>query len=536
MQKNIGKDAVEMICVAGVATIGYTAQHSFFGIMGENLLKRIRELTFENISKNEISWFDLDGNNSSQLCSRLSTDATTVKGAVGDRISLMISSFSCMLATCVIAFTFQWKMTLVMLAIFPLLLFGNICQRIILAGYSKDVASAHTRSGMIAGEAVSNIRTVAAFNAEDCVMNLFRHELAIPLERSSWRGQVAGISFGISQLCLYGSYALSLWYGGELIGKDEASFDEIIKTFLVLSISAFSIADALALLPDAAKGSQALQSVFAILDRRTKIDTVDPNAEVIETVRGDIKFHHVSFSYPSRSDVQIFRDLNLEVKAGKSLALVGPSGSGKSSVIALLERFYDLTSGSVFIDGKDIRKVNLKSLRRRIAFVSQEPALFATTIFENILFGCDSIASEQEVYAAGKIANAHNFISALPDGYNTQVGEGGIQLSGGQKQRVAIARAILKNPAILLLDEATSALDAGSEMVVQDALDQLMLDRTTVLVAHRLSTIRNADSIAVIQDGEIVEEDTHENLIARPGSVYARLVNLQNHVKIDRMT
>lgn len=287
--------------------------------------------------------------------------------------------------------------------------------------------------------------------------------------------QVAGISFGISQLCLYGSYALSLWYGGELIGKDEASFDEIIKTFLVLSISAFSIADALALLPDAAKGSQALQSVFAILDRRTKIDTVDPNAEVIETVRGDIKFHHVSFSYPSRSDVQIFRDLNLEVKAGKSLALVGPSESGKSSVIALLERFYDLTSGSVFIDGKDIRKVNLKSLRRRIAFVSQEPALFATTIFENILFGCDSIASEQEVYAAGKIANAHNFISALPDGYNTQVGEGGIQLSGGQKQRVAIARAILKNPAILLLDEATSALDAGSEMVVQDALDQLML-------------------------------------------------------------
>lgn len=243
---------------------------------------------------------------------------------------------------------------------------------------------------------------------------------------------------------------------------------------MVLIIAAVAVAETLALAPDLIKGGQALTSVFFVLDRQTEIDSDDPKSETVESVHGDIELKNVTFCYPSRPEVQIFKDLNLKVQPGKSLALVGSSGSGKSSVIALLERFYDPISGRVLIDGKDIKKVNLKSLRRHIALVQQEPALFATTIYENILYGRDG-ATEQEVIEAAKAANAHNYVSALPEGYKTQVGERGLQLSGGQKQRVAIARAVLKNPAILLLDEATSALDAESEKIVQEALDRLML-------------------------------------------------------------
>ena len=285
--------------------------------------------------------------------------------------------------------------------------------------------------------------------------------------------QVAGFTYGISQFFLYSSYALGLWYGAQLVKNGEAKFKKVITVFMVLIIAAFAIAETLSLAPDLIKGGQALTSVFHVLDRVTKINADDPDAEVVHTFKGDIELKHVAFAYPTRPDAMIFKDLNLKVRSGRSLALVGPSGSGKSSVIALLERFYDPLSGRVLIDGKDIRKLNLKSLRRGIALVSQEPALFATTIYENILYGRED-ATEQEVHAAAMAANAHHFISALPDSYNTQVGERGVQLSGGQKQRVAIARAVLKSPAVLLLDEATSALDAESEKIVQEALDRLM--------------------------------------------------------------
>ena len=399
-------------------------------------------------------------------------------------------------------------------------------QNMSMKGFSGNVAGAQARASMVASEAVGNVRTVAAFNAEDKVVDLFQSELKAPLKRGFVRGQVAGICFGISQLCLFSSFGLGLWYGAQLVKRGEARFGDVIKVFMVLVVSSFAVSETLALAPDIMRGGQALDSVFIVLDRRTEIDADDPKAEVVETVIGDIEFKHVAFTYPNRPDVQIFKDLNLKVIAGKSLALVGASGSGKSSVISLLERFYEPTSGRILVDGKDIRKLNLKSLRRRIALVSQEPALFATTIYENILYGRES-ATEQEVHAAAMAANAHNFISALPESYNTQVGERGVQLSGGQKQRVAIARAVLKDPAILLLDEATSALDAESEKIVQEALDRLMQGRTSVIVAHRLSTIRNADSIAVIQEGTIIEEGTHNDLVSRQGGAYAGLVNLQ---------
>ena len=395
-------------------------------------------------------------------------------------------------------------------------------------GFGGNLGKAYNHASRVAGEAVGNIRTVAAFCAEEKVLDLFARELNAPKKQLWLRGQLTGIGYGVSQCCMYCSYGLALWYASILVKNQDTNFGNVMKAFMVLILTAFGVAETLAMAPDIVKGSQALGSVFAIIDRKTEIEPEEPEAEVVTDVKGAIELRHIVFSYPARPDANVFQDLNLRVHAGRSLAVVGPSGSGKSSVIALIARFYDPQSGVVFVDGKDIRKLNLRSLRQHIALVQQEPALFATSIYENIKYGADD-ATEAEVIAAAKAANAHSFISGLPQGYKTDVGERGTQLSGGQKQRVAIARAVLKNPAILLLDEATSALDAESEKVVQEALDRLMKGRTTVVVAHRLSTIRGADSIAVLQGGQIVEHGSHNHLISKAGGMYAQLISLQQH-------
>ncbi|CAN6272524.1 unnamed protein product [Urochloa humidicola] len=247
------------------------------------------------------------------------------------------------------------------------------------------------------------------------------------------------------------------------------------------------------------------------------------------TVQGNIELQHVSFKYPARNDVQIFRDLCLRIPSGKTVALVGESGSGKSTVLSLIERFYDPDSGTILLDGKNLKRLKLSWLRQQVGLVGQEPVLFNDTIRANIIYGKKEQVSEEEIIAVAEAANAHGFISALSSGYDTNVGERGVQLSGGQKQRVAIARAILKDPKVLLLDEATSALDAESEHTVQEALDRVMVGRTTVIVAHRLSTITGADKIAVIKNGIVAEEGRHEQLLrAFPGGAYASLVALQS--------
>ncbi|VAH33056.1 unnamed protein product [Triticum turgidum subsp. durum] len=375
---------------------------------------------------------------------------------------------------------------------------------------------------------VSNIRTVAAFNAQDKILSLFCSELRAPQMHSLRRSQIAGVLYGLSQLSLYASEALILWYGAHLVRHHVSTFSRVIKVFVVLVITANSVAETVSLAPEIVRGGESVRSVFAVLNSRTRIDPDEPEAEQVEKVRGEIELRHVDFAYPSRPDVMVFKEFSLRIRAGQSQALVGASGSGKSTVIALIERFYDPMAGKVMIDGKDIRRLNLKSLRLKIGLVQQEPVLFATSILENIAYGKDGV-TEEEVVEAAKVANVHGFVSALPDGYRTPVGERGVQLSGGQKQRIAIARAVLKDPAILLLDEATSALDAESECVLQEALGRIMKGRTTVLVAHRLSTIRCVDSIAVVQDGRVLEQGGHGDLVARPDGAYSRLLQLQLH-------
>ncbi|CAO2819633.1 unnamed protein product [Amaranthus hypochondriacus] len=514
-----------LFCGGAVVSIfNHGFAHTFFGIMGERLTLRVRQKMFSAILSNEIGWFDDARNSSSNLSSRLESDATLLRSIVVDRTTILILNCGFIITSFIIAFMLNWRLTLVVLSMYPLIISGHISEKLFMQGYGGNLSKAYFGANMLAGEAVSNIRTVAAFCAEEKVLDLYSRELVEPSKRSFSRGQIAGIFYGVSQFFIFSSYALALWYGSVLMGKGISGFKSVMKSFMVLIVTALAMGETLAMAPDLLKGNQMLQSVFEVIDRRTEVK--GDSGEEVTKVEGSIELRGVEFSYPSRPDVIVFQDFNLKVRAGKSMALVGQSGSGKSSVISLILRFYDPTAGKVMVDGKDIRRLKLKSLRRHIGLVQQEPALFATSIYENILYGKDG-ATESEVIEAAKLANAHSFISGLPEGYNTKVGERGVQLSGGQKQRVAIARAVLKNPAILLLDEATSALDVESERVVQQALDRLMKKRTTVVVAHRLSTIKNADQISVIQDGKIVEQGTHASLVEIRNGAYCKLISLQ---------
>ncbi|XP_030453534.1 ABC transporter B family member 13-like isoform X2 [Syzygium oleosum] len=522
-----------VLLFVGVAVITipiYLIQHFFYTLMGERLITRVRSLMFSAILTNEIGWFDLEENSTGSLTSILAADATLVRSALADRLSTITQNLALTVTAFVIAFKLSWRIAAVVIASFPLLVGASITEQLFLKGFGGDYSSAYSRATSLAREAIANIRVVAAFGAEDRISNQFASELAQPNKQALIRGHISGFGYGISQFFAFCSYSLGLWYASVLIKRRESNFGDIIKSFVVLIVTALAIAETLALTPDIVKGTQALGSVFRILKRRTAINPHNRLSKMVLKVRGHIEFRSVSFRYPTRPDIRIFEDLNLKVPAGRSLAVVGQSGSGKSTVISLVMRFYDPISGSVLIDGCNIKYLNLRMLRLRIGLVQQEPALFATTIYENIKYG-NSEASIIEVMEAAKAANAHEFISTMPEGYQTHVGDRGVQLSGGQKQRVAIARAILKDPSILLLDEATSALDASSEKLVQDALDKLMEGLTTILVAHRLTTIRDADRIAVLQNGRVAEIGRHDQLIAKPGGLYRNLVSLQQEEK-----
>uniref|UniRef100_A0A804IKZ6 ABC transporter B family member 1 n=1 Tax=Musa acuminata subsp. malaccensis TaxID=214687 RepID=A0A804IKZ6_MUSAM len=528
MRREIGKYCYLMLGVSSAALLFNTMQHLFWDVVGENLTKRVREKMLTSVLRNEIAWFDREENGSARIAGRLTADAHNVRSAIGDRISVIVQNTSLMLVAFTAGFVLEWRLALVLIAVFPVVVAATVLQKMFMKGFSGDLEVAHAKATQIAGEAVANVRTVAAFNSEEKITQLFAANLQSPLQRCFWKGQVAGGSFGVAQFLLYASYALGLWYASWLVKHGFSDFSKTIRVFMVLMVSANGAAEALTLAPDFIKGGRAMRSVFEVIDRKTEVEPDDPDAApVSDRLRGEVELKHVDFAYPSCPDMPVFRDLTLRARAGKMLALVGPSGCGKSSVISLIQRFYEPTSGRVLIDGKDIRKYNLKSLRQAIAVVPQEPCLFAATILENIAYGREA-ATEAEVVEAATMANADKFISGLPDGYRTWVGERGVQLSGGQRQRIAIARALVKKAPMMLLDEATSALDAESERSVQEALERSGVGRTTVVVAHRLATIRNAHVIAVIDEGRVVEQGPHSHLLKHhPDGCYARMLQLQ---------
>ncbi|KAF3580331.1 hypothetical protein DY000_02028311 [Brassica cretica] len=518
--------AIIFMVLGFASVIAYPAQTFFFSIAGCKLVQRIRSMCFEKVVHMEVGWFDESEHSSGTIGARLSADAAAIRGLVGDALAQMVQNLSSILAGLIIAFLACWQLAFVVLAMLPLIALNGFLYMKFMKGFSADAKKMYGEASQVANDAVGSIRTVASFCAEDKVMNMYTKKCEGPMKTGIRQGIVSGIGFGVSFFVLFASYATSFYVGAKLVDDGKTTFDSVFRVFFALTMAAVAISQSSSLSPDSSKADIAAASIFGIIDRESKIDPSVESGRVLDSVKGDIELRHVSFKYPSRPDVQIFQDLCLSIRAGKTVALVGESGSGKSTVIALLQRFYDPDSGEITLDGVEIKTLRLKWLRQQTGLVSQEPILFNKTIRANIAYGKGGDASESEIISAAELSNAHGFISGLQQGYDTMVGERGIQLSGGQKQRVAIARAIVKDPKVLLLDEATSALDAESERVVQDALDRVMVNRTTIVVAHRLSTIKNADVIAVVKNGVIVEKGKHESLINIKDGVYASLVQL----------
>jgi ATP-binding cassette subfamily B (MDR/TAP) protein 1 len=398
--------------------------------------------------------------------------------------------------------------------------------------FSRQEMEAYGAAGSIAEEVLSSVRTVVAFDGQKKEITRYEKHLQSAKRNNITKNLFSGISNGFMWFFVFASYALSFWYGVGLIleernlPQEEITYTpaNMVAIFFCIWIATWNFGTGATYFEIFGTACGAAAKVFEILDTEPQINLCKNLGTKPKTMRGDISFKSVHFQYPSRPDVKILQGFNLDIKAGETIALVGSSGCGKSTCIQLIQRFYDATSGSVTIDDNYITKLNLTWLRNKIGVVGQEPALFAATIADNIKYGNLS-ATQDDIEKAAKKANAHNFIKSLPRGYNTLIGERGAQISGGQKQRIAIARALIREPKILLLDEATSALDTTSEAEVQAALDAISGECTTIIVAHRLSTIRNADRIVVISEGKVIEEGNHAQLMAEKGAYHSLVVS-----------
>ncbi|RCN31741.1 ABC transporter, ATP-binding protein, partial [Ancylostoma caninum] len=535
----------------------------------ERITHRLRQIYLKAILRQQISWFDEQqtGNLTARLTeyvprcllSRASinksnqlplfSDLERVREGLGDKLSLFIQMMSAFVAGFGVGFAYSWSMTLVMMVVAPFIVISANWMSRIIATRTQVEQETYAVSGAIAEETFSSIRTVHALCGHKRELRRFEASLEKGRKTGLVKYFYMGIGVGFGQLCTYVSYALAFWYGSVLIINDPSIDRGLIFTvfFSVMSGST-ALGGCLPHLGTISIARGAARSVLRVINNQPRIDPYSLDGIVLNNLKGAIRLRNVHFSYPSRKSIQVLylilftalfsyatifvlKGVSLSVAAGQKVALVGSSGCGKSTIVNLLLRFYDPTKGKVTIDDIDVCDLNVHSLRDQIGVVSQEPVLFDGTLYENIKMGNETATMDQVVEAC-RLANAADFIKRLPDGYGTRVGERGVQLSGGQKQRIAIARALIKNPKILLLDEATSALDSEAETSVQEALEKAQAGRTTIIVAHRLSTIRNVDQIyvfkntptmfltVVFQSGEIVEQGTHAELMEKHGVFY----------------
>ncbi|KAG6608770.1 Multidrug resistance protein ABC Superfamily [Phytophthora cinnamomi] len=516
------------LCYIGGAVLLFitnATQNFCFRYMAEKLTSRLRGIHFSALCRQNIAFFDDKKNATGALAADLSTNATKVAMISGDSQGRVVQAAFTFVAALVISFTTgSWLLTLVMLAVFPLLIIGQMI-RMRHVRHGNVLSDELADVGAHASEALTNIRTVVAMGMETSMTDKFMDLLEEPLTSGRREARLNGVALGFSSFIVFATYSLVFWYGGKLVDGGDITFAKLIRTLMAIMMSAQGVGSAASFLGDSDNAVKAGKAIVAIKNLEPPIDSFDESGLRPIHFEGKIEFKNVSFRYPTRPEVTVLRNYNLTIEAGQTVAFCGPSGGGKSTCVSLIERFYDPVDGQVLLDGIDTKELNLNWLRSQIGLVGQEPTLFIGTIAENIAYGLTDKPTQQDIEEAAKMANAHGFITKFPDGYNTQVGMKGEQLSGGQKQRIAIARAILKNPNILLLDEATSALDSESEKVVQEALDKVVAlkRRTTIIIAHRLSTIRKADKICVVSGGKIAEQGTHQELINLKG-IYAKLV------------
>jgi len=529
-------DSLSLISIENINTVvillfvlfGIQAVFSYFRVIlftnvTENTLKDIRYKAFEKLVYMPMDFFNK--NKVGELTSRIANDINQIQETLRTTIAEFFRQIITVFGSIILLLFISWKLSLIMVGTVPVMaliavFFGRFIRKL-----SKQAQDHSAESNSIVEEALMGISNVKAFTNELFLLKKYENNLdeikRLSVKAGVWRGLF--ISFII--FCMTGAIVFIIWQGllltqgsnPELSSADFFSF-MLYTIMMVASIS--SVPDLYA----------SIQKSIGATDNLMQIIQQDNEKEILKgtiqnEIKGEIEFQNVSFSYPQRADISVLSNVGFKIEKNQTVALVGASGAGKSTISSLLLNYYKVNEGHLLFDGVDIKSIETKHLRKHIAIVPQEVILFAGSILENILFGRPE-ASEKEAVEAAKKANAYEFINSFPEGFDTQVGDRGIQLSGGQKQRIAIARAILKNPTILILDEATSALDSESEKLVQDALDQLMLGRTSIVIAHRLSTIKKADKILVLEKGNVVEEGTHNSLMDKNG-LYANFVELQ---------
>ncbi|KAI3426657.1 uncharacterized protein J3R85_009863 [Psidium guajava] len=518
MMKDVDKVSLFMIGLAAVVVVGGYMEITCWRLVGERAAQRIRTNYLRAVLRQDIGFFDTQVS-TGDIMHGISSDVAQIQEVMGEKMAHFIHHIFTFVCGYAVGFLQSPKISLVVFAVTPLTMLCGIAYKAVYVGLAQKEEASYRRAGSVAEQAIRSIRTVFSFVAEDNLAERYAELLSRSIPIGAKVGFAKGAGIGVIYLVTYSTWALAFWYGSMLVARGEISGGQAIACFFGVNLGGRGLALSLSYFAQFAQGTVAATRVFAVIDRVPEIDPYNPSGRILSHVRGKIEFKGVSFAYPSRPDAPILHSLSLVIPSSKTLALVGLSGGGKSTIFALIERFYDPAKGKIVLDGHDIRLLQVKWLRSQIGMLGQEPALFATSIIENVMMGKDN-ATRKEAMAACIAANADNFISGLPQGYDTQVGDGGTLLSGGQKQRIALARAMIKDPRILLLDEPTSALDPESEIVVQQAIDKISTSRTTIVIAHRLATVRNAQTIAVLDQGSVVEIGDHRQLMEKGGAYY----------------
>ncbi|XP_060080419.1 uncharacterized protein LOC132559811 [Ylistrum balloti] len=494
-----------------------------FTLAGMRLVARLRKRLFNSIIQQEVAFFDV--NRTGELCNRLASDTSVLQNAITVNVSMLVRNILQLIGSLGFMFYLNPSLTGVLLSVVPIVSLGAVQYGKLLKNLRKKFQDKLADAGTMAEESLSSIRTVRTFSAEGKAGHLYGVEIDGSYNIGKKLAFITGGFTGLIGTVAYGAITVVLWYGGKLVydnehGKPTGLTPGVLTSFLLYTLQvALAFTFTTALYGEFMQAVGASIRVFELLDRQTKVS--NENGVVLGFIDGKVEFDNVKFTYPSRPETEVLKGISFTLEPGKVLALVGPSGGGKSTIVNLIERLYDPNSGVVYLGGNNLRELEPRWFRQKISMVSQEPTLFACSIKENIAYG--KTATDEEIEEAAKQANAHGFICEFEKGYETLVGERGIRLSGGQKQRIAIARALIMDPVLLLLDEATSALDAESEHLVQEAVERAMKGRTVIVIAHRLSTVRNASQVIVIDKGVVAESGMHDQLIAKDG-VYKRLV------------
>ncbi|KAM9857739.1 ABC-type oligopeptide transporter ABCB9 [Aulostomus maculatus] len=512
---------IKLLLLALVSSLAMGMRGGVFTLTFARLNLRLRNHLFRTLMKQEMAFFD--ENHTGDIISRLSADTTQVSDLISQNVNIFLRSTIKAVGFFIFMFGMSWKLTLVSIMGFPFIalvsqLYGDYYKKL-----TKEVQTTLAEANKVAEETISAMRTVRSFANECGEADSYYAKLLVMFQLNKKQALAYACymwSSCISELALE---VAILYYGGHLVVTDQMTSGALISFFIYMLEIGECLENIASVYTGLMQGVGAAEKVFEYLDREPKHPA--DGTEAPDTCTGLIEFQNVTFAYPTRPDTDILKGVSFTLRPGEVTALVGPSGSGKSSCVSLLENFYLPQQGQVLLDGKPVHTFQHEYLHSKVALVGQEPVLFARTVEENISYGLTDVPMEAVTNAAAK-ANAHDFINTLPKGYRTNVGEKGTQLSGGQKQRVAIARALIRNPRVLILDEATSALDAESEHIVQLALNNVMREHTVLVIAHRLSTVEKADNILVIDRGLVAEQGSHSQLIAS-GGLYSKLVQRQ---------